>query len=233
MDRYRILIAEDEASIAQMLKLNLSSEGYEVVLASNGKDAINYFMQQHFDLALLDVMMPGVSGFDVCEKIRLHKPELPVMFLTARDTPPDRIRGLKAGADDYLTKPFHLEELLLRIEKLIRRSAKSHGEAAEVEVFGNNKVNFTTYEAEGVHGRVVLTQKEAMLLRLFFERPGQALSRQQILQMVWGYDVFPSTRTIDNFILAFRKYFETEPAEPKHFISVRGVGYMFVKQPEP
>lgn len=232
MSKYRILVAEDEAHIANMIRLNLDLEGYEAVIAKDGKEAIELFLSQHFDLALLDVMMPHINGFDVCEKIKLHKPDFPVMFLTARDAPPDRIKGLKTGADDYLTKPFHLEELLLRIDKLLKRFAKAAPGLGEIAVFGNNQVNFTTYEAEGVNGKLALTQKEAMLLRFFISRSGQALSRQEILQMVWGYDVFPSTRTIDNFILTFRKNFELEPTNPRHFISVRSVGYMFVKNPE-
>jgi two-component system alkaline phosphatase synthesis response regulator PhoP len=155
---------------------------------------------------------------------------VPIIFLTAKDTSADRIAGLKKGADDYLTKPFHLEELLLRVNNLLRRTSKSPANTPDEYSFGNNKVNFKTYEAEGVNGKLTLTRKEAMLLKLLIDRKNEVVSRHQILQSVWGYDVFPSTRTIDNFILSFRKYFEPEPRRPRYFHSVRGVGYKFTDE---
>ena len=224
----RILLVEDEENIREVVKLNLELEGYEVVEAGKGKEAMKYFHEQHFDLAILDVMLPEVSGLDICEQIRLTNSEIPVIFLTAKDAPADRIAGLKKGADDYLTKPFELEELLLRCQKLLKRSNKQVAEEIETAEFGGNRVNFGTFEATGVHGDLMLTKKEAMLLKLLIERKNEVVSRQQILQSVWGYDVYPSTRTIDNFILSFRKYFEQEPANPQFFISMRGVGYKFV-----
>ena len=153
--------------------------------------------------------------------------EVPVIFLTAKDGMSDKIAGLKRGADDYLTKPFHLEELLLRVNNLIRRTSKAPENMPEEYVFGNNKVNFLTYEARGMKGDFLLTKKEAMLLKLLIDRKNEVVSRHQILQSVWGYDVFPSTRTIDNFILSFRKYFEEDQRNPVYFHSVRGVGYKF------
>jgi two-component system alkaline phosphatase synthesis response regulator PhoP len=153
--------------------------------------------------------------------------EVPIIFLTAKDTSLDRINGLKKGADDYLTKPFHLEELLLRVNNLIKRSSKSSENVLKIYTFGNNKINFTTFVAETINGSFNLTKKEVKLLKLLIDRKDEVVSRQQILQSVWGYDVYPSTRTIDNFILSFRKYFEKNPREPKHFLSIRGVGYKF------
>lgn len=223
----RILIVEDEESIRELLKLNLELENYEVVCLDNGKEVLKYYHQEHFDLILLDVMLPEVSGFQVCEQIRLVDMNIPILMLTAKDAQSDKLTGLKKGADDYLTKPFNLEELLLRIEKLIRRTSKSEEDKLELAEFGTNKVNFLTYEAVGNNGDFTLTKKEAMLLKLLIDRKNEVVSRQQILQAVWGYDVYPSTRTIDNFILSFRKYFEKDPKEPKHFLSVRGVGYKF------
>ncbi len=226
----RILLVEDEKNILDILKLNLEMEGYEVVSATDGLTALKYIEEQHFDLMILDVMLPEVDGFSICEKVRLQNNDAPIIFLTAKDAAQDKITGLKKGADDYMTKPFNLEELLLRVANLIKRSQKQSQRILETCEFGGNKANFTTYEAEGQTGHFRLTQREAMLLKLLVERENEVVSRQQILQAVWGYDVYPSTRTIDNFILAFRKYFEKDPKNPIHFKSIRGVGYKFVNE---
>jgi two-component system, OmpR family, alkaline phosphatase synthesis response regulator PhoP len=224
----RILLVEDEENIRDVVKLNLEIEGYEVVEADNGRDAVTFFNEQHFDLIVLDVMLPELNGFDVCEQIRLNNTSVPIIFLTAKDSAQDRVAGLKKGADDYLPKPFTLEELLLRIQNLLKRSSKLVADEVEMYRFGKNQVNFATFEAINESGSFMLTKKEAMLLKLLIERKNEVVSRNQILQFVWGYDVFPSTRTIDNFILSFRKYFETDPHNPRYFLSIRGVGYKFV-----
>ncbi len=224
----RILLVEDEENIREVITLNLELEHYEVVAAATGREAIRFFQQQHFDLNILDIMLPEMDGFQVCEQIRLTNMDIPVIFLTAKDTPADRIAGLKRGADDYLTKPFVLEELLLRVQNLIRRTSKSAENTPEVFEFGGNRINFATFEAEGTLGKFILTKKEAMLLKLLIDRKGEVVSRQQILQSVWGYDVFPSTRTIDNFILKFRRNFEQDTRNPVHFFSIRGIGYKFM-----
>ena len=223
----RILLVEDEENIRDLVKMNLELEDYEVVATDNGRKAIKHFEEEHFDLIILDVMLPEVDGFQICEQIRLTNMEVPVIFLTAKDGMSDKISGLKRGADDYLTKPFHLEELLLRVNNLIRRTSKAPENTPEIYEFGKNKVNFRTYEATGIKGDFLLTKKEAMLLKLLIDRKNEVVSRHQILQSVWGYDVFPSTRTIDNFILSFRKYFEEDQRSPVYFHSVRGVGYKF------
>lgn len=223
----RILLVEDEENIREVVKLNLELEDYEVITSANGKDALKKIEEQHFDLLILDVMLPDVDGFQICEQVRLSNMEVPIIFLTAKDTSLDRINGLKKGADDYLTKPFHLEELLLRVNNLIKRSSKSPENTPKVYTFGNNKINFITFEAQTDKGNFNLTKKEVKLLKLLIDRKNEVVSRQQILQSVWGYDVYPSTRTIDNFILSFRKYFEENPREPKYFLSIRGVGYKF------
>ena len=224
----RILLVEDEENIRDVVKLNLELEDYEVVTAIDGKQAIKHFKEQHFDLIVLDVMLPEIDGFQVCEQIRLTNMEVPIIMLTAKDAALDRITGLKKGADDYLTKPFNLEELLLRVQKLIKRTSKSPANTPELYNFGDNEINFFTFEAKSNGNSFTLTKKEAMLLKLLIDRKNEVVSRQQILQSVWGYDVYPSTRTIDNFILSFRKYFEKDPKQPEHFLSVRGVGYKFV-----
>ncbi|MEZ4917745.1 MAG: response regulator transcription factor [Saprospiraceae bacterium] len=224
----RILLVEDEESIRDAVKLNLELEGFEVVASDNGKKALEYISGQHFDLLLLDVMLPDVDGFSITEQVRLTNTEVPILILTAKDLAQDRVLGLKKGADDYLTKPFNLEELLLRVNNLLRRSQRLKGDVVELFEFGKNKVNFNTFEATTWEGKdITLTKKETMLLKLLVERKNEVVSRNQILQAVWGYDVFPSTRTIDNFILAFRKYFEEDPKHPHFFHSIRGVGYKF------
>lgn len=223
----RILLVEDEENIRDVVKLNLELENYEVVSTGNGKDALKMINEQHFDLLILDVMLPDVDGFQICEQVRLTNMVVPIIFLTAKDAFTDKINGLKIGADDYLTKPFHLEELLLRVNNLIKRSSKSPENTPEIYTFGTNKINFVTYQASTPNGDFNLTKKEVKLLKLLIDRKNEVVSRQHILQSVWGYDVYPSTRTIDNFILSFRKYFEVNPREPKYFLSIRGVGYKF------
>jgi two-component system, OmpR family, alkaline phosphatase synthesis response regulator PhoP len=224
----RILLVEDEESIRDVVKLNLELEGYETIATDNGKEAIRLSQEQHFDLLVLDVMLPEMNGFEICEQVRLTNHDTPIIFLTAKDSPQDRVAGLKKGADDYLTKPFNLEELLLRVQILLKRTNKQAAEQYEIYRFGDNEVNFSTFEAKGNQGDFMMTKKESMLLKLLVERKNEVVSRNQILQFVWGYDVFPSTRTIDNFILSFRKYFEVDPHDPKYFLSIRGVGYKFV-----
>lgn len=229
MMNQHILIVEDEASIRESLALNLELEGYQVTLADDAQKAIDLFQSQRFDLILLDIMLPGLSGLDLCAHFRLTDRTVPIMLLTARDTPEDRIIGLRTGADDYLTKPFHLEELLLRIANLLRRYPQSANkpEPEDIYEFGPYRIDFSAFEAKTNQGTIELTRKEVALLRLLIDRSNEAVSRQQILHIVWGYEVAPSTRTIDNFILSFRKYFETDPRSPRHFHSIRGFGYKF------
>jgi two-component system, OmpR family, alkaline phosphatase synthesis response regulator PhoP len=228
----RILLAEDEEHLLRTIKLNLELEGYHVTACTDGKSAIDTFRSARFDLVVLDVMLPEIDGFTVCRTIRLENTQVPVLFLTAKNSSDDKVAGLKTGADDYLTKPFHLEEFLLRVQNLLKRSRQSEGPGAVASVFrfGDNEVNFVTYEIIGVNGkRQEITRKEILLLKLLIERKNEVVSREDILQMVWGVDVYPTTRTIDNYILAFRKYFEKNPREPKHFHSIRGVGYKFTE----
>ena len=222
----RILVVEDEKSIQEVLALNLQLEGYEVEVRGLGKEALQVMEQEHFDLIILDVMLPDISGLQVCESIRLKDDQIPIIIVSAKDTSSDRIKGLKSGADDYLIKPFNLEELQLRIVKLFQRSQLNSQEIKEFW-FGENYVDLSSYYAKGVDGELELTNREALLLKLFIERKDEVLSRQQILQIVWGYDVYPSTRTVDNFVMALRKYFEKNPRQPIYFHSIRGVGYKF------
>lgn len=211
--------------------MNLELEDYEVVSTDNGQMALENYRNQRFNLVILDIMLPGMDGYAICEQMRLENLDTPILFLTAKGNSEDKIKGFKLGADDYMVKPFNLEELLLRIKVLVKHSLKGTDEESEYTTysFGGNEVDFANYKATGINVTdIKLTKKEAMLLKLLIDKTNEVVSRQQILQYVWGYDVFPSTRTIDNFILAFRKYFEEDPKNPKYFLSIRGVGYKFV-----
>ncbi len=228
----RILLVEDESSLHELLKLNLEIDGNKVVGVKDGEAAIKKFASEQFDLVILDVMIPNIDGLTVCENIRLKNTDVPILFLSAKNRAEDRIAGLKKGADDYLTKPFNLEELQLRINNLLNRKIGNAAVAATNSglkefSFGANYINFDTHEATGINGKVNLTKKEINLLKVLIEHKNEIVSREKILQTVWGYTVYPSTRTIDNFVLSFRKYFELDPKNPKYFISIRGFGYSF------
>ncbi len=227
----RVLLVEDEEHLQEAIKLNLELEGYKVVAVGNGIEAVKVFKQERFNLVILDVMLPELDGFSACEAIRLHNSAVPILFLSAKNTSEDKIMGLKRGADDYMTKPFNLEEFLLRVTVLIKRSLTQDEkkEMNDIFRFDGNEVNFLTFEIIGKDKKIIrLTKKEIALLKLLIERRNEVVSREQILETVWGYDIYPSTRTVDNFILAFRKYFEIEPKDPQYFFSIRGVGYKFV-----
>jgi two-component system alkaline phosphatase synthesis response regulator PhoP len=229
METKKILLVEDEEHLLKTILLNLELENYQVTTASNGIDALKKFRSSAFDLIILDVMLPELNGFDVCEEIRKENTRLPVLFLTAKGTSEDKVKGLRLGADDYLTKPFNLEELLLRVQILLKRyQVASAAKQLEHYTFSDNQINFNTYEIKGVNGlKTEITKREIALLRLLIERKGQVISREEILDAVWGTEAFPSSRTIDNYIVAFRKYFEKNQKEPRHFHSIRGVGYKF------
>jgi two-component system, OmpR family, alkaline phosphatase synthesis response regulator PhoP len=231
MNPIRILLVEDEQTLAETIKLNLELEGYKVVHAADGKKALKVFKNERFNLVILDIMLPEMDGFTVCEAIRLEHSEIPILMLTAKNSSADRINGLRKGADDYLTKPFNLEELLLRVQNLIRRTRQTETRQQNVSAYqlGDHNINFSEMTvALGDGQKINLTKKENLLLKLLIERRNEVVSREHILETVWGYDIYPSTRTIDNFIVTFRKYFEPDPSNPRHFHSVRGVGYRFV-----
>ena len=223
----RLLLVEDEATLRATLRLNFEHEGYDVTTAVRGSEALEKIRGARFDGIVMDVMLPDVDGFTICETMRVEGDRTPVLFLTARTAPPDRVRALRTG-DDHLSKPFDLEELLLRVAKLMQRPATVLKERMDKRSFGGNEVDLAGFKAKGRSGAErQLSEREVKLLRLLFEKEGQVVSREEILEKVWGYDVFPTTRTIDNFIVAFRKLFEPDPRVPVHFHSVRGVGYRF------
>jgi two-component system alkaline phosphatase synthesis response regulator PhoP len=228
-----ILIAEDEESLRETLKLNLELEGYEVTGVDNGPEVLKMVKNEYFDLIILDIMLPEMDGITVCETIRMQHNDVPVLFLSARNTGKDRVEGLKKGGDDYLTKPFNLEELLLRVDKLIVKNKKikdPQGGSLDTYEFDGCTIDFAAHECKDKEGNIQeLSKKEGALLKLLVEHEGEVVSREQILQIVWGYNVYPTTRTIDNFILNFRKNFERDSKNPRHFHSIRGIGYKFTK----
>ena len=230
--KFSILLVEDEENLQEALKLNLELEGYEITGAYDGAEALKAIQKEYFDLIILDVMLPEIDGITVCETIRLSNPDIPILILSAKNSSADRVLGLKKGADDYLTKPFNLEELLLRVVKLAQKGKQltDRKPVAQEYQFGKNKIDFSALECINRAGqKITLTKKEMMLLKLLIENKNEVVTREKILQAVWGYNVYPTTRTIDNFILSFRKYFEEDSRNPKYFHSVRGIGYKFTE----
>ncbi|MBK8951990.1 MAG: response regulator transcription factor [Chitinophagaceae bacterium] len=229
-NKVSILLVEDEENLHEALKLNLELEGYNVTSAFDGAAALNAIQNEYFDLIIMDVMLPEMDGISVIETIRISNNDVPVLILSAKNSSADRVLGLKKGADDYLTKPFNLEELFLRITKLVDKNRKLQDKTTvgDTYTFDNNTIDFKGQQAKKANGeKIELSKKETMLLKLLIENKNEVVPREKILQTVWGYNVYPTTRTIDNFILNFRKYFEEDSRNPKYFHSVRGVGYKY------
>ena len=230
-----ILVIEDEEHLAFGIKYNLEAEGYDVTTAGDGPAALRVIAENPdaVDLVILDLMLPGMSGYAVCEALRQEGNDVPILILSARTLVEDRVRGYDVGADQYLQKPFELEELLSMTRNLIARRAKSDpaagGQPLEpIYKFGRAHVNFDTFIVTVAGDPVRLTHTEMKLLRYFVENEGSVVTRAELLEHVWGMSHMPSTRTVDNFIVNLRKYFEEDPGKPKHFLSVRGAGYRFV-----
>ncbi len=226
----RILLVEDELNLARPLRFNLEQEGYEVRSTPSGKEALALHLRERFDLVILDLMIEEIDGYEVARQLRQRDHRLPIIMLTARSTVEDRIHGLELGADDYVIKPFHLRELLLRVERMLERTtwyAADNRPARPVPV-GRYEVDLETLSASGPRGRMQLTSLEADLLKALTSQPNHVFTRSELLEKVWGYHSEVETRTVDNFIARLRKYFEEEPEQPRHFISLRGRGYMYV-----
>ena len=227
---FKIAVVEDNELIANMITLNLEQNGYRVRHFPDGESMLRQTGRELFDLVILDILLPGISGLELLDKLRKTKFDAPVLMLTVETNVQNKIRALNSGADDYLVKPFNMEELLARARALIRRS---HGKRSipsnQILVINNHKINLSTRGCESNLGEVVLSEREAKLLSYFSLNPGQTLRRADILEEVWGMDVSPTPRTVDNFVLKFRKLFETNPENPQHFISVRNKGYRFEK----
>jgi two-component system, OmpR family, alkaline phosphatase synthesis response regulator PhoP len=234
-----ILVVEDEEHLAIGIKYNFEAEGYRVTLAGDGPAALMRLAENSgtIDLVILDLMLPGMSGYAVCETLREEGNDVPVLILSARTLTEDRIRGMDVGADQYLEKPFDLDELLAMVRNLLARRSRTpalavHRKLADEYEFGRAKVNFDTFKVAVDGKQLRLTTMEMKLLRYFVENEGSVITRSQMLDNVWGLSGSPTTRTVDQFILRLRRYFEQDPAHPRHFLSVRGAGYRFVSSEE-
>lgn len=235
--KIRILIIEDDLHIAEGLQLNLTLQDYEVSIAADGITGLKLWQQLRPHLIVLDIMLPGIDGLNVLQNIRLEDERLPILILSAKATPDDKITGLSYGVDDYLAKPFNLEEFLLRIKRLLSRATWQREENEKYErnffsvgktyAFGNNRIDFSTGTASCKSGKIQLTEQEIKLLKLFIANKGKSLSRRKLLEIGWGYSRETTTRTLDNFIVRLRKYFEDNPKKPIYFKSHRSVGYIF------
>jgi DNA-binding response OmpR family regulator len=233
----RILIVEDDKHIAEGLKLNLSLQGYEVLLAEDGLAGISLWKETQPDLIVLDIMLPGIDGLSILQNIRLEDERLPVLILTAKGAPDDKVKGFSLGVDDYLVKPFNLEEFLMRVDRLLTRASWENDNAdpnggglyrvPRSYAFGQNVIDFEKGTATCKDRKISLTEQEIKLLKIFISNRGKPLSRKKLLEVGWGYTRKTSTRTVDNFIVRLRKYFEKNPKKPVYFKSLRSIGYIF------
>jgi DNA-binding response OmpR family regulator len=226
----KILVVEDEQQMAQVLKDNFEIEGYEVVVANNGETALNFILDTSFDLVLLDVMLPRISGFDVCKTARQKGIETPIIMLTAKGDENDKVRGLENGADDYVTKPFSLIELLARVKAVLRRgiNQKKEGQTSTQVIIGRLKVDFNAYTTSNDEGAVKMSHTEIEILKFLWNRKNETVKRDDIMKQVYGVDGDITTRTIDNFIVRLRQKIEEDPGNPKHILTVHGLGYKLV-----
>lgn len=227
----KILVIEDEVSLLKGLKDNLEDEGYSVLTAARGREGLEKALKENVNLVLLDVMLPEMSGFDICKEIKMKKIALPIIMLTAKSKEADKILGLALGADDYVTKPFSVNVLLARIKAVLRRveiHRKAKGKKISSYGFGDVSLDFTKMQARKGKKKLSFSKREFEILEYMIKRKGEVISRNDLLDAVWGYDVFPTTRTVDNFIARIRKKIENKPASPKHILSIRSAGYRFV-----
>ncbi len=233
----RLLVVEDEANIAAGLKLNLELEGFDVEVVRTAREAAAKLLDvDGYDAIVLDVMLPDFDGFELCRRLRAAGNHIPVIMLTARSSAEDRVTGLEAGADDYLVKPFALKELLARVRSVLRRrSWERQREAPPPNTrtlnFGDAHIDFDTHIVTVRGERLTLTQLELDLIAYFAQNPGRVITRSELLERVWKLRNYPNTRTVDNFLVRLRRYFEKNPAEPTHFLAHRGAGYQFIPNP--
>ena len=221
-----VLIIEDDISILRGLKDNLTFEGYQVITATDGREGLNIALEKQLDLLLLDIMLPGMNGHEICRKLKKEKPDLPIIMITARGTEMDTVAGLDIGADDYISKPFSIPELLARVRAVLRRSSTENSEI-ETYSFGNVSLDFKKYVATVHQEKVNFSSKEYDIMKYFIEHENEVVHRHDLLEKVWGFEVTPTTRTVDNYILDLRKKLEPDPSNPRHILTIRGAGYKF------
>lgn len=222
-----ILVIEDDISILRGLKDNLEYEGYSVLTETDGRKGLEKAREKNADLLLLDIMLPGINGYEICRKLKREKPKLPIIMITARGSEMDKVSGLDTGADDYVTKPFSIPELMARIRAVFRRFTSPEKNTPDHLEFGNIVLDFKEYRAFKNEKELQLSAKEFEILKYFIAHEGEAVHRHDLLNKVWGFEAMPTTRTVDNFILDLRKKLEDDPAHPKFIESVRGIGYRF------
>lgn len=223
----KILIIEDDLSISRVIKDILIAEGYNVITSYDGNEGLQLALENNINVLLLDIMLPGINGYDICRRIKKEKSNLPIIMITARGTEIDKISGLDVGADDYLTKPFSIPELLARIRAVLRRTNYTEHDISNFS-FGNFKIDFKKYQAFANNKEIKLSSREFKILKYFIKHEGEVIHRYDLLNKIWGYDSMPTTRTVDNYIVDLRKHIEIDPSNPKHIVSVRGVGYKFI-----
>ncbi len=230
----RILLVEDEESLAVGLEYNFTEEGYKINWAKDGREALKFIEENSYDLIILDIMLPYLNGFEIAAKVRETDPQMPILILTARTSAGDKVKGLETGADDYLTKPFHLKELLLRIKGMLKRREWYKDTTSDLSVytFGKNEINFENLKCKNDNDEFTLTPREAMLMKYLINSKDRIVSRKELIEKVWDMNPEIETRTVDNFIVRLRKYFETDPSNPSFIKSVRGAGYLFSVKPE-
>lgn len=222
-----ILIIEDDVSILRGLTDNLKFEGYEIQSADDGQEGLKLALAGSPDLILLDIMLPSINGYDVYRKVKEQKPGLPIIMLTARGKEVDKVAGLDLGADDYVTKPFSIPELMARIRAVLRRTTEMSSEQKTFS-FGKVTIDFKKFETFINDKEIRLSTREYAIMKVFVSHAGEVIHRHTLLDTVWGYDTYPTTRTVDNYILDLRKKLEEDPSHPKHILSIRGAGYKFV-----
>lgn len=225
----KILIIDDEPNMIRGLSDNLLFEGYEVSIAADGVSGLDKIRHGDFDLVLLDVMMPEMSGFEVCKKVRSDGNDVPIIFLTAKSEEIDKVIGFELGSDDYITKPFSVRELLARVKAVLRRKQGQPGNHSQGAIqIGKLSIDFTSYSAKDVHGEVKMSHKEFAILQYLSERKNETVTRHDLLEKVWGYDETPTTRTVDNFMVRLRHKIEADPNSPKFILTVHGTGYKLI-----
>ena len=226
--RNKILIIEDDPALSMGLKASLEAEGYMVLIESDGEKGLGSVLTGRPDIVILDIMLPSMNGLDLCKNLRMQNINTPVIMLTAKNEEADKVLGLELGADDYVTKPFSVRELIARVRAILRRKSVVE-ETQEVLSFSDAEINFKKMEFHKSGNKINMSLKEFEIMKYFIINEGTVITRDTLLDKVWGYETFPTTRTVDNYILMLRKKIETNPSNPKHILTIHSAGYKFIK----